>query len=147
MTSFSLLKFKFTQIFLMDQNDFFKYDQIIGECDWIIGEFDWIINECGRILVFQKITIPFTHQTRFDQILSIFSNFLKINRMNHLYFFFAPHKFSNTGRRPISEPRMPRAVEPVCSGTLILSVSGPTTPRCPGLRVRMQLRFTRWYDD
>jgi hypothetical protein len=28
-TSFSLLNFKFTQIFLMDQNGFFKNDRII----------------------------------------------------------------------------------------------------------------------
>jgi hypothetical protein len=48
-TSFSLLKFKFTQIFLMGQSGFFKNDRIIGEC--------------GQILVFQKIIVPFIRQT------------------------------------------------------------------------------------
>jgi hypothetical protein len=33
-----LLNFKFTQIFLMGQNGFFKNDRIIGECSRIIGE-------------------------------------------------------------------------------------------------------------
>jgi hypothetical protein len=37
-TSFSLLNFKFTQIFLMGQNGFFKNNRIIGECSRIIGE-------------------------------------------------------------------------------------------------------------
>jgi hypothetical protein len=44
----------------------------------IIGEFSWIISECGRILVFQKITVPFTHQTRFNRILANFTNFFWI---------------------------------------------------------------------
>jgi hypothetical protein len=49
MTSFSLLNFKFTQIFLMGQNGFFKNDRIIGECGRIIGEFGRIIDKCDRI--------------------------------------------------------------------------------------------------
>jgi hypothetical protein len=42
-TSFSFLNFKFTQIFLMGQNGFFKNGWIIGECGQIIGE-------CGQII-------------------------------------------------------------------------------------------------
>jgi hypothetical protein len=88
-TSFSLLNFKFTQIFLMGQNDFFKND-------WIIGECDRIIDECGRISFFHKITVPFTHQTRFNRILANFTEFFKNQRDRSPPNFFALHKFSNT---------------------------------------------------
>jgi hypothetical protein len=67
----------------MSQNSFFKNGRIIGECGRIIGE-------CDRILIFRKITVPFTHHTRFGRI---FSNFLKIEITSE---FFHPHEFSNT---------------------------------------------------
>jgi hypothetical protein len=65
MISFSLLNL----IFLLEQNDFSKNDQIIGECGRIIGEFSRIIGECDRILIYCSFHI-------FNQILS---NFTKKN--------------------------------------------------------------------
>jgi hypothetical protein len=84
MTSFSLLKFKFTQIF-PGQNGFFKNERIIGEY--------------GQILIFQKITTNFTRRPNFSKFHRFFLNFLNIDRIGPLNSnFFAPHEFSNPHR-------------------------------------------------
>jgi hypothetical protein len=97
MTSFSLLKFKFTQIFLMGQNGFSKMTELSVN----VTEFSRII-EYGRVLIFLKIVAPFTRRIIDNAVEFWFlkdycsfhmSNTILLNFLN----FFAPHKFSNTG--------------------------------------------------
>jgi hypothetical protein len=61
-----------------------------------------IISECGRILVFRKITDHFTRQTRFGQILPIF--FFQKLTGSATSEIFAPHEFSNTDYPAAREP-------------------------------------------
>jgi hypothetical protein len=77
MISFSLLNL----IFLLEQNDFSKNDQIIGECSPIIGKFSQIIGECDRILIFQKITVLSHIQPNF---IEFHQKNLKINKIDRL---------------------------------------------------------------
>jgi hypothetical protein len=96
MTSFSLLNFKFTQIFLMGQNGFLKwpnYRWIRLNYRRMRPNFNFLKDHCS----FHTSNMI---RSNFNEFID-FSFFQKINRISHLHFFFAAHEFSNTARRSV----------------------------------------------
>jgi hypothetical protein len=79
----------------MGQNDFFKMTELsVNEVELSVNETELSTN-AAEFLIFQKITVPFTCKTRFDRILTNFTEFSKNRQDQPPPNFFVPHKFSN----------------------------------------------------